>query len=55
MLKHAWKKDIIDLALWNLGQEEDVVYVLDDFVALRRLDELLHADDIPSDVFPVSL
>lgn len=45
MLKHAWKKDIVDLALWNLGQEEDIVYVLDDFEELCLLDEAMKKDD----------
>lgn len=45
MLKHAWKKDLIDVALWNLGQEEGVVYILDDFKELCWIDESLMLED----------
>lgn len=45
MLKHHWKGGIIDLALWNLGQEEEMVYVIEDFEDLYQIDEELMAEE----------
>lgn len=45
MLKHHWKGGIIDLALWNLGQEEEMVYVIEDFEDMYQVDEELMAEE----------
>lgn len=46
MLKHHWRSGIIDLALWNLGHEEEMVYVIEDFEDMLQVDEEFKAEEM---------
>lgn len=46
MLKHHWRGGIIDLALWNLGHQEQMVYVVEDFEDMLQVDEEHMAEEM---------